>query len=153
MQCLSTIAANLPGQFVGKAPQASFHLYRTEDVNSEYPIEEFNWVCAAERADSIGADLISSSLGYFDFDDPSFNYTYAQLNGNTTIAVRGADRAAKHGLAKYNYTSRRRQCIGHRCRYCARCGWIFFELWTCPRRKNQTRYGLGGCICRGAGQQ
>lgn len=102
MQCLSTIAANLPGQFVGKAPQASFHLYRTEDVNSEYPIEEFNWVCAAERADSIGADLISSSLGYFDFDDPSFNYTYAQLNGNTTIAVRGADRAAKKGLLVFN---------------------------------------------------
>ena len=57
MQCLSTIAANIPGQFVGKAPQASFHLFRTEDVNSEYPIEEFNWVCGAERADSAGADL------------------------------------------------------------------------------------------------
>jgi serine protease AprX len=102
MQCLSTIAANIPGQFVGKAPQASFHLFRTEDVNSEYPIEEFNWVCAAERADSIGADLISSSLGYYDFDDASFNYTYSQLNGNTTLAVRGADQAAKKGLLVFN---------------------------------------------------
>ena len=102
MQCLSTIAANIPGQFVGKAPQASFHLFRTEDVNSEYPIEEFNWVCAAERADSIGADLISSSLGYYDFDNPVFNYTYSQLNGNTTLSVRGADWAAKKGLLVFN---------------------------------------------------
>ena len=102
MQCLSTIAANIPGQFVGKAPQASFHLFRSEDVSSEYPIEEFNWVCAAERADSTGADLISSSLGYFDFDNPVFNYTYNQLNGNTTLSVRGADLAAKKGLLVFN---------------------------------------------------
>lgn len=102
MQCLSTIAANIPGQFVGKAPQASFHLFRTEDVNTEYPIEEFNWVCAAERADSTGADLISSSLGYYDFDNPVFNYTYNQLNGNTTLSVRGADLAAKKGLLVFN---------------------------------------------------
>jgi serine protease AprX len=102
MQCLSTIAANIPGQFVGKAPQASFHLFRTEDVSAEYPIEEFNWVCAAERADSIGADLISSSLGYYDFDNPVFNYSYSQLNGNTTLSVQGADRAAKKGLLVFN---------------------------------------------------
>ncbi|MFM7646173.1 MAG: S8 family peptidase [Sphingomonadales bacterium] len=102
MQCLSTIASNIPGQFVGKAPQASFHLFRTEDVSSEYPIEEFNWVCAAERADSSGADLISSSLGYYDFDDPIFNYTFNQLNGNTTLSVQGADRAAKKGLLVFN---------------------------------------------------
>jgi len=102
MQCLSTIAANIPGQFVGKAPQASFHLYRTEDVNSEFPIEEFNWVAGAERADSVGADLISSSLGYYDFDNPVFNYTYAQMDGKTTIAVKGADLAAKKGLLVFN---------------------------------------------------
>ena len=102
MQCLSTIAANIPGQFVGKAPQASFHLFRTEDVNSEYPIEEFNWVCGAERADSSGADVISSSLGYFDFDNAVFNYTYQQMNGRTTIAVKGADRAAQKGILVFN---------------------------------------------------
>ena len=102
MQCLSTIAANIPGQFIGKAPQASFHLFRTEDVNSEYPIEEFNWVCGAERADSAGADLISSSLGYFDFDNPVFNYTYQQMNGRTTISVKGADLAAKKGMLVFN---------------------------------------------------
>jgi len=98
MQCLSTIAANIPGQFIGKAPKANFLLYRTEDVNSEYPIEEFNMVCGMERADSAGADVISTSLGYSEFDDASFNHTYAEMNGNTTIAAIGADLAAKKGI-------------------------------------------------------
>src|SRR5258705_10155935 len=102
MQCLSTIAANIPGQFIGKAPKANFMLYRTEDVNSEYPIEEFNMVCGMERADSAGADVISASLGYSDFDDASFNHTYSQLNGNTTIAAIGADLAAKKGILFVN---------------------------------------------------
>lgn len=98
MMCLSTIAANIPGQFVGKAPKASFHLFRTENTASEYPIEEFNWVCGAERADSVGADLISSSVAYNTFDDPSFNHSYNDMNGNTIICSRGADIAAKKGI-------------------------------------------------------
>ncbi|HWJ28857.1 MAG TPA: hypothetical protein VNS32_20095, partial [Flavisolibacter sp.] len=59
MECFSTIAANIPGQFVGTAPKASFYLFRSEDVSSEYPVEEHNWVCAAERLDSSGGDVIS----------------------------------------------------------------------------------------------
>jgi serine protease AprX len=102
MQCLSTIAANIPGQFVGSAPKASFYLFRSEHGTSEYPIEEHNWVCAAERADSSGADLISSSLGYSTFDDPSYNHTYAEMNGNTTMVTRGADLAAKKGILVVN---------------------------------------------------
>lgn len=98
MNCLSTIAALMPGQFVGKAPKASFWLYQTEDNASEYPIEEFNWVCGAEVSDSVGADVISSSLGYLTFDNTSLNHTYADMNGNTTIAANGADLAAKKGL-------------------------------------------------------
>ena len=98
MNCLSTIAANIPGQFIGKAPKASFWLYQTEDNASEYPIEEFNWVCGAERADSAGADVVSTSLGYYTFDNASLNYTYANMNGNTTISANGADLAAKKGL-------------------------------------------------------
>ncbi|HRG82888.1 MAG TPA: S8 family peptidase [Chitinophagaceae bacterium] len=98
MNCLSTIAANIPGQFVGKAPKASFWLYQTEDNASEYPIEEFNWVCGAERSDSSGADVISSSLGYFTFDNAALDYTYANMDGNTTISAKGADLAAKKGL-------------------------------------------------------
>lgn len=102
MQCLSTIAANIPGQFTGKAPKASFHLFRTEDVASEYPIEEHNWVCGAERADSAGSDIISSSLGYYDFDNAVFNYTYSNMDGNTTMAAIGADLAAKKGIIVFN---------------------------------------------------
>jgi len=102
MECLSTIVANIPGIFVGKAPKASFYLYRTEDTNSEFPIEEHNMICGMEKADSVGADVISSSLGYFNFDDPSLDYTYAQMNGNTTISARGADLAAKKGMLFFN---------------------------------------------------
>ena len=102
MNCFSTIAANIPGQFIGKAPKASFWLFKTEDDASEYPIEEFNWVCGAERADSAGADIISSSVGYYDFDNAAFNYTYADMNGNTTIAAKGADIAAKKGILVFN---------------------------------------------------
>lgn len=103
MMCLSTIAANIPGVFIGKAPKASFHLFRTEDVSSEYPIEEFNWACGAERADSIGADVISSSLGYgYDFDPPVADYPFSDLDGNTTLSARAADRAAAKGLLVFN---------------------------------------------------
>ena len=103
MQCFSTIAANIPGQFIGKAPKANFHLFRTEDVSSEYPLEEFNWVCGAERADSIGADIISSSLGYgYGFNDPFPDYPYTDLNGDKTLSARAADLAAKKGLIVFN---------------------------------------------------
>lgn len=98
MACLSTIAANIPGQFTGTAPAASFYLFRTEDAATEYPIEEHNWVCGAERADSSGADVISSSLGYTSFDDPSLSHAYSDLDGNTTMAAIGADLAAKKGM-------------------------------------------------------
>lgn len=103
MMCLSTIAANIPGEFIGKAPKASFHLFRTEDVSSEYPIEEFNWACGAERADSIGADIISSSLGYgYEFSSPVADYPFSDLDGNTTISARAADIAAAKGLLVFN---------------------------------------------------
>ncbi|MBL7702660.1 MAG: S8 family peptidase [Ferruginibacter sp.] len=97
--CLSTIAANMPGTFMGTAPKTSFYLYRTEDVGSEYPIEEQNWVAGMERADSLGVEITSTSLGYFTFDNAVFNYTYAtDLNGNTTLSAKGADLAAKKGI-------------------------------------------------------
>ena len=98
MSCFSTIAANIPGQFIGKAPQANFWLYQTEDNTSEFPIEEFNWACGAEKADSSGADVISSSLGYATFDNASLNHAYADMNGNTTVVAIAADLAAKKGM-------------------------------------------------------
>ena len=98
MNCFSTIAANMPGSFVGTAPRTSFYLFRTEDISSEYPVEEQNLAAAAERADSLGVDVFSISLGYTTFDNSTFNYTYASMNGNTTIAARAVDYAAKKGI-------------------------------------------------------
>ena len=98
MHCLSTIAANMPGTFVGTAPKTSFYLFRTEDVSSEYPIEEHNLAVAAERADSLGVDLCSISLGYTNFSEPSFDYSYNDMNGNTTISAKAVDVAAKKGM-------------------------------------------------------
>ena len=103
MQCFSIISANIPGLFIGKAPKASFHLFRTEDASSEYPIEEFNWACGAERADSTGSDIISSSLGYgYGFTAPVPDYPYSDLNGDITMSARAADLAAKKGLMVFN---------------------------------------------------
>lgn len=104
LECFSTIAANIPGQFVGTAPKADFYLFRTEDASSEYPIEEHNWVCGAERIDSAGGDVISSSLGYNTFDVPlaSASHSYADMNGNTTMAAIGADLAARKGILVVN---------------------------------------------------
>jgi serine protease AprX len=96
--CLSTIAANMPGTFMGTAPKTAFYLYRTEDAFSEYPIEEQNWAAAAERVDSMGVAISSTSLGYTTFDAAQFNHTYADMNGNTTIIARAADMAAKKGM-------------------------------------------------------
>jgi hypothetical protein len=98
MHCLSTIGANMPGVFVGTAPQSSFYLFRTEDVSTEYPIEEHNFAVGVERADSLGVDLCSVSLGYSTFDNAQFNYSYNDMNGNTTISAKAADIAAKKGL-------------------------------------------------------
>ena len=98
MECFSIMAGNIPGQLVGSSPKANYYLYRSEDVYSESPVEEQYWAAAAERADSIGVDVISTSLGYNQFDNPVFNYTYADMNGNTTISARAADFAAKKGM-------------------------------------------------------
>lgn len=98
MECFSIIAANIPGQFVGSAPKASFYLFRTEEDGIENPIEEHNWVCGAERVDSAGGDIISSSVGYNTFDNPAYNHTYADMNGKTTMAAIGATIAARKGM-------------------------------------------------------
>ena len=102
MYCLSTVASNRPGSMVGTAPHASFWLFRTEDAATEFPIEEQHWAAAAEFADSAGVDMISSSLGYAEFNDPSFNHSYAQRDGNTTIITIAADLAARKGMIVMN---------------------------------------------------
>ncbi len=102
MFCLSTMAANYPGKMVGTAPKANYWLIRTENVASEFPIEEHNWVVGAEFSDSTGADMISSSLGYNTFDDPAFNHTYSQFYKNATMVTQGATVAAKKGMIVMN---------------------------------------------------
>ena len=98
MWCLSTMAANIPNTFVGTAPKASFYLYRTEDAATEYPIEEHFYAAGLERADSLGVEISSTSLGYFDFQGSYPDYTYADMDGNTTVSAKAADMAAKKGM-------------------------------------------------------
>jgi len=95
---LSTIAGYTPGQLVGSAPDAFYYLFITEDYLSENPVEESYWVEAAERADSLGVDIISTSLGYFDYDNPAYNYTYNDLDGETAFITRGANIAFTRGM-------------------------------------------------------
>ncbi|MEZ4826923.1 MAG: S8 family serine peptidase [Bacteroidia bacterium] len=97
-QVLSVIAANLPGVLVGTAPHVSVILLRTENSRSETRQEEYNWVKAVEMADSMGVDIIHSSLGYSEFDDDEGSYKYEDLNGNTAITTRAADMAAAKGM-------------------------------------------------------
>ena len=98
MEVLSTMGANLPGQMIGTAPKANFWLLRSEDANSENIIEEYNWASAAEYADSVGADVINSSLGYNTFDGAWMNHTYADMNGHTCPASIAAATAASKGI-------------------------------------------------------
>lgn len=98
MQCLSIMAANVPGQMVGSAPAAFYLLYRSENVFAEYPAEEQNWIAAAERSDSAGADIITTSLGYNTFDNPAFDYTYEDMDGRTTMMAVAAQIAASKGM-------------------------------------------------------
>ncbi len=86
------------GELIGTAYEADFCLYISEDVSMEMPVEETYWVMAAERADSVGVDLINTSLGYIDFDNPKYNHTWEELDGKTAFASRGAQIATEKGI-------------------------------------------------------
>ena len=98
MYVLSIMGGNVPGQLVGTAPDASYWLLRSEDTSSEFLIEEDNWIAAAEFADSIGADIINSSLGYYEFDDSEMNHSYADMDGKSTRVSIGANIASSKGI-------------------------------------------------------
>ncbi|MCE6991576.1 S8 family peptidase [Dyadobacter sp. CY323] len=106
LNVLSTMAAYLPGTMIGVAFKAGYALYRTENDLGESPYEEITWLLAAERADSLGADVINSSLGYttFDgeFDNAAYNHTYQDLDGKTTIISRAARFATRTGMIVTN---------------------------------------------------
>ncbi len=95
---LSCLAANAPGLMVGTAPDASYWLLKSEDNRTEFPIEEDYWVAAAEFADSVGVDIISSSLGYFTFDTEEMSYSPDLLDGKTAFISRAAAIAAEKGI-------------------------------------------------------
>ncbi len=101
-QVMGCVAGNRPGTYVGSGFGASFALARTEVDASETPVEMLYWGMGAEWADSLGADLITSSLGYFTFDDPADNYTYADMDGRTTDVSRAAQVAARKGMLVVN---------------------------------------------------
>lgn len=101
-QVLSTMAVNVPRVYVGAAPDAEYWLLRCEDQQSEQPVEEDYWVAAAEFADSVGVDVINSSLGFHDYDTPSDSYAYCQQDGKTALISRTASMLAGKGIVLVN---------------------------------------------------
>ena len=99
---LSTIAGFKEGEYFGTAPDASFYLFRTEDVSSETPVEECYWVEAVEVADSLGVDLINTSLGYKGYDNLNYSHTEDDMDGYSTFITRGANIAYEKGIILIN---------------------------------------------------
>ena len=99
---LSAMGANVPQVLVGTAPEARYWLLRCEDQQSEQPVEEDYWAMAAEFADSLGADIISSSLGYNEYDDFPGYYHQRDLDGHTAFISHTASMLAQKGIILVN---------------------------------------------------
>jgi len=109
----SCMAVNMPGYYVGTAPQASYWLFRTEDQSSEYPIEEDYWINAAEYADSAGVDIINSSLSYTNgYSFPAKIYTFKDMDGKTALASRAANIATRKGILIVNCAGNNHSWVG-----------------------------------------
>ncbi|MDE5678389.1 S8 family serine peptidase [Phocaeicola sp.] len=98
MKVLSCMAANKPHVLVGTAPAASYWLLRSEDNDTEQPVEEDYWAEALEFADSVGVDVVNTSLGYYEFDDAAMNYRYRDLDGHYSLMSHSASLAAAKGM-------------------------------------------------------
>jgi subtilisin family serine protease len=107
-QVLGIMTGQVPVEYTGTATEASYWLMRTEDARSEYPIEADYWVLAAEMADSVGVDIIQSSVGYFSFDDPSMDYVFEVPGGQSRIS-RAASLASQKGIVVVNSAGNERQ--------------------------------------------
>ncbi len=99
---LSLVGGYKPGQMISPAFMSDFILARTEVDPTETPVEMDNWIAAAHWADSLGADIITSSLGYLDFDPPHTSYTWQDMNGNTLPITIAADLAVNKGIIVSN---------------------------------------------------
>ncbi len=95
---LSTMAVNRPNLMLGSAPEANYWLFRSEDSKTEFPVEEDFWVAAIEYADSVGVDLVNTSLGYNQFDDETLSYSHPQLDGKTALMTSAANKAFEKGM-------------------------------------------------------
>lgn len=94
----SCIATYKPFRYIGTAPFAKYWLLGSEDSESEYPIEEDYWAAAIEFADSVGVDVINTSLGYTKFDAPATSYTREMLDGESSLIARAANKAVNKGM-------------------------------------------------------
>lgn len=101
-EVLSTMAAYEEDIYIGTAPDASYYLFRTEDAGSESIAEESYWVEAAERADSLGVDIINSSLGYREYTKTNYSHSASDLDGYSTFITRGANMAFEKGILVVN---------------------------------------------------
>jgi subtilisin family serine protease len=110
---LSTIGGYVPGQLIGPAYSANFLVTKTENTDSETPVEEDNWVAAMEWADSIGVDVTSTSLGYLTFDLPYTSLTWQNMDGHTAIITLGALEAARKGIIVVNAAGNDSNNVGH----------------------------------------
>ncbi len=99
---LSLIGGFYEGELIGPAYGADYILAKTENTESETPVEEDNWIAALEWADSIGVDVTSTSLSYLDFDPPYQGYTWQDMDGNTALITIGADLAVQLGIFVVN---------------------------------------------------
>ena len=95
---LSSMGGYVDNQLVGTAPDAQYYLFITEDGATENPVEESNWVEAAEEADRLGVDIITTSLGYFGYDNSNYSHTYSDMTGNLAFASKGANIAFDKGI-------------------------------------------------------
>lgn len=99
---LSVIGGFKEGKLIGPAFSSNYILAKTENTDSETPIEEDNWIAALEWADSIGVDVTSTSLGYLGYDAPFVGYTWENMDGNTARITIAADLAVKKGIVVLN---------------------------------------------------
>ena len=98
----SAMAAYVPEVIIGTAPNATYWLLRSEDNASEQPVEEDYWTMAAEFADSVGVDIINSSLGYHEYDEGRGSYKLRDLDGQTAFVSRSASMLAGKGIILCN---------------------------------------------------
>jgi hypothetical protein len=99
---LSMMASDLPGFYIGTAPLASFECMKTENTRGEYRLEEYNWIAGIERLDSLGGRITNASLGYTTFTDAKMNYSYEDLNGESSPASIAAKYAYERGILVFN---------------------------------------------------